>query len=318
MSNNLSEKLALAILCSLLVLTAIIIIDLWSQSAVRENASSRSYRLVYTLEVNSSDSKQININWTAPSNATNFQTVKFLNYSVNPSWVITDENNNSIAHFSVNLPAGQILNITMTAVITVNFTQYRNSSSPLQYNTTSAVFKTYTQPEQYIESDNPLIIEMAHNITNDYSDPANASYAICEWVQENVNYSNPSPTPYGALWAFKNRTGDCSEHAFLFVALCRAANIPTRFIDGINTGSINATCWGNQNWTKIGHDWAEVYLPSQGWVWVDPTSGSYGCSDGQHIALQVGQYCESLDGGYRYSFTGNAFITEHFEIFDEG
>lgn len=121
----------------------------------------------------------------------------------------------------------------------------------------------------------------------------------------------------GALWALENRTGDCSEHAFLFVALCRAINIPANFINGIYTGNINATSWGVQNYTDIGHDWAEVYLPSQGWVWVDPTSGNYSCSDGQHIALQLGQYCKSLNGDYRYNFTGNAQVTEHFEIFDE-
>jgi hypothetical protein len=316
MSNNLSVRIGIAILCVLLVLTAIVIIEFWPQNTVRENISlSRSYRLVYTLELNSTDPKEINLNWTGPGNITNFQTVTLLNYSVSPSWMITDENNNTIAHFLVNLPVGQNFNISMTALITINATQYGNSSSPHQYDTTSAIFKTYTQPEEYVESDNPLIIDMAHNITKNYSDPANASFAICEWVHNNLNNSGFSTTPHGALWALENRTGDCSEHAFLFVALCRATNIPARFIEGIVTWNINSTSWGNQTWANIGHDWAEVYLPSEGWVWIDPTSGNYGSNDGEHIALQVGQYCASLDGNYRYSYTGNVNVTEHFEIY---
>ena len=78
------------------------------------------------------------------------------------------------------------------------------------------------------------------------------------------------------------------------------------------------TSWGNQNWTNIGHDWAEVYLPSQGWVWVDPVSNNYGCTDGQHIAFQIGQYCESLSGNYLYSYIGNGKITEQFKIYLQG
>jgi transglutaminase-like putative cysteine protease len=195
MSSNSNKKLAATVLCVLLVLVVVIVMESWPQSVVREKNLSRSYRLVYTLEVNSSDSKQINLNWTAPSNATNFQTINLLNYSFSPSWVMTDENNNTLAHFSVNLPVGQILNISMTSLITLNVTQYSDSSSPLQYNTISSIPETYAQPEEYIESDNPLIIELAHNITKDYSDPTNASHAICEWVNKNVNYSGPWSTP---------------------------------------------------------------------------------------------------------------------------
>ena len=278
----------------------------------------QSYRLVYTLALNSNYSGQINLNWTIPANKTHFQTVDLLNLTTSPSLIESDENGNEIAHFSINLTSSKNLEISMTAEIAVNNTKWASSTEPITYDTNSTILKAYTQPETFIESDNPFIIDMARNITQSYSDPLNSSQAICKWVHENMKYSNFSETPHGAIWALENRTGDCSEYAFLFIALCRASHIPARFVDGLTTWNINTTSWGNQNWTSIGHDWAEVYLQSQGWVWVDPTSNDYGCSDGQHIALQVGQYCESLNGNYRYSYNGNGKITEHFEIYLQG
>jgi hypothetical protein len=318
MANKISVTIV-AFLCILIALIAILFIYHGVETDSKDNLTIvRSYRLVYTIELNSSGSREINLNWTVLRNHVNFQVVRLLNFSINPSWMKTDENGNTIAHFSVNLSEGGNLNISMTALISINSTNYQSLSESTQYDTNSAIFKTYTQPEKFIESDNPIIINMVHNITQGYSNPITRSQAICTWVHQNIEYSNFSETPHGAIWALENRTGDCSEYAFLFAALCRADNIPARVIDGIVTWNINSTSWGNKNWTDIGHDWAEVYLPSQGWVWVDPESGQYGCSDGEHIAIQTGHYCASLNGGYRYSFTGNVNIAEHFEIFPEG
>jgi len=319
MTNRLSYAIVALLLCTLIALTAVVFIYDWPEKDNEDNfVIERSYRLVYTLELNFFDSREINLNWTVPENHANFQTVKILNFSTIPSWTTTDENGNNIAHFSVNPSPNGKLNISMTALITVNATQYQGLSEPIQYDTDSAIFRTYTQPEKFIESNNPIIIDMAHNITQSFLGPLNRSQALCTWVHHNLKYSNFSETPGGAIWALENRIGDCSEYAFLFVAMCRADNIPARVLNGIVTSSINATSWGNKNWEDVGHDWAEVYLPSQGWVWVDPTSGFYGCSDGEHIAFQAGHYCATLNGCYRYSFNGNVTITEDFEIFPIG
>lgn len=67
-----------------------------------------------------------------------------------------------------------------------------------------------------------------------------------------------------ALEILKTMRGDCSEHATLFVALCRAAGIPARKCSGY-------VCVGEQ-WGA--HAWAEIWVGA--WMGVDPTTADVG------------------------------------------
>ena len=67
----------------------------------------------------------------------------------------------------------------------------------------------------------------------------------------------------GALYAAKTKTGECSEYADLFVALCRAKKIPARTVSG----------YVKEEALAPKHAWTEVYLRKYGWVPFDPTWG---------------------------------------------
>jgi len=277
-----------------------------------ETISYISYRVIHTLELQSEPEIDVKINCTIPSDTANFQIVKNVEYSIVPSHVFIDEHNNTIAHFSFSKHEGNIT-ITIVSLIEVNELDFRKTLPLHQYNTSTQIFQQYTKPEIYIESDSPLIRKLAYNITNNSSNPIEASKLICEWVNKNLNHTGYHDKSRGALWTLENGSGDCSEFAHLFVALCRAVEIPSRFVDGISLWSFSEE--GIQKWDVLGHDWAEVYFPNIGWVWVDPFSNQFGCSDGKHIALQHGQYSESLGGWYRYHHEGVSNVTEHFEIY---
>lgn len=71
---------------------------------------------------------------------------------------------------------------------------------------------------------------------------------------------------------FQSRRGFCEHYASAFVYMMRAVGIPARVIAGYQGGEINPV-----NKTVIvhqfdAHAWAEVWLPNQGWVHVDPTA----------------------------------------------
>jgi len=71
---------------------------------------------------------------------------------------------------------------------------------------------------------------------------------------------------------FDTRRGFCEHYASAFVLLMRAAGIPARVVAGYQGGEVNPV-----NRTVIvhqfdAHAWAEVWLPEQGWVRVDPTA----------------------------------------------
>src|SRR5512143_2902328 len=62
--------------------------------------------------------------------------------------------------------------------------------------------------------------------------PFETAGKIFHWVAENLHYAGCLPKNRGALYALKNRQGDCSEFAYLFAACCRANGIPARALGG--------------------------------------------------------------------------------------
>lgn len=56
---------------------------------------------------------------------------------------------------------------------------------------------------------------------------------ICAWVRKNIAYEIGTSLPYGtARDVLRTRTGVCRDYAHVAIALCRALNIPARFVVG--------------------------------------------------------------------------------------
>jgi transglutaminase-like putative cysteine protease len=79
-------------------------------------------------------------------------------------------------------------------------------------------------------------------------------------------------------------SGDCSEHALLFVALARAAGVPAREVGGLMYMGDEVKAFG---W----HAWAEVALDGL-WVEVDPTWNQME-PDATHILVGVGEEAQT-------------------------
>ncbi len=88
--------------------------------------------------------------------------------------------------------------------------------------------RLYLGPSPKIESRDPKIRELAKKIGADEEKAWDKVEAIYDWVREHVKYQN-GPLK-GALAALKDGTGDCEELTSLFIAICRAANIPARTV----------------------------------------------------------------------------------------
>jgi len=91
-----------------------------------------------------------------------------------------------------------------------------------------ADIRRYLQPSPKIESRDPKIRELAKEIGADETGAWRKVEAIYDWVREKVKYQN-GPLK-GALAALKDGTGDCEELTSLFIAICRAADIPARTV----------------------------------------------------------------------------------------
>lgn len=107
--------------------------------------------------------------------------------------------------------------------------------------------RLYLSTSPYIESRSAKIRKLAKEVgvskTEDEGEeltPWEQVEAVYDWVREKIEYKEGKLK--GALAALRDETGDCEELASLFIAICRAKDIPAR------------TVW------VPGHCYAEFYL----------------------------------------------------------
>ncbi len=141
------------------------------------------------------------------------------------------------------LPAGQQAEATVTYEIRRSTILPPDDTSRYvlpQRKKISRQVQLYLGPSPMIESRNAKIRRLAKEIVADKEGAWERVETIYDWVRENVEYKN-GPIK-GALAALQDGDGDCEELTSLFIALCRASEIPARTV-----------------WVK-GHCYPEFYL----------------------------------------------------------
>jgi hypothetical protein len=134
----------------------------------------------------------------------------------------------------------------------------------------------YLEATDEIQSEHRSIRRRARLIVDENADPLEQARAVCRWVHRHVRASAFS-NYRTALDVLRHLEGDCTEDALLCVALCRAAGVPARQVDGFVYA-------GPAQRTFAMHRWAQVYVGS--WVDVDPAYGQVP-ADATHIALDI-------------------------------
>ena len=89
--------------------------------------------------------------------------------------------------------------------------------------------------------------------------------AICEWVRNRTRFQVGTTTPFNcAMDTFNSGVGVCRDFAHLTIALCRALNIPARYVTSIDYGA--DPMFGPPDF----HAYVEAYLAGR-WYMFDPT-----------------------------------------------
>lgn len=90
--------------------------------------------------------------------------------------------------------------------------------------------RKYLEPSPFIESRHARIRELAKQIPVKSDDDAwDQVLTIYEWVRENIEYKFDTEIR-SCLDALDSGHGDCEEMSSLFIAICRARNIPARAV----------------------------------------------------------------------------------------
>ena len=93
------------------------------------------------------------------------------------------------------------------------------------------LYLRYTLPSRYIDSDK--LLDFAWEHFGQIKNGAVRVQAICDWVHENIEYRFGSGRPdISAGEVIAQRFGVCRDFAHVGIALCRAFNLPARYVSG--------------------------------------------------------------------------------------
>lgn len=243
----------------------------YSESLFHSLYAPREYDLTEVLELkNSLPDSPVRVTILLPviQEEKPFQQVRPEGMSPSPQRQFRDSLGNRLAEYVIDLPGGGKARIEARYRIKVYdfIVDADTSRIPGRCEVPSQV-RTFLQPQQYIESAHPRIIEAASRVTAGESLPYYEALKLYDYMIDEFTFEL-TRKPNSALGALDAGIVQCCDATLLYIALCRARGIPARYVGGLYL--VPEERWEDQDST---HAWAEIYIPPYGWIPVDPTQG---------------------------------------------
>ena len=132
------------------------------------------------------------------------------------------------------------------------------------------------------------------------------AFNVSKFIFENFTYKQGVTTiesDIDEIWSLK--AGVCQDFAHLLLEMLQIAELPSRYVSGY-------ICPKNHDLRGEGatHAWVEVFLPTYGWIGIDPTNNCL-VSD-RHVRLAVGKDfhdCTPVKGIYKGSLEHRLEVT---------
>lgn len=199
-----------------------------------------------------------------------------------------DRFNNTYDSFNASLLSSEAVSLDQKYQVELNAVKFQNidDTDIGTYDMSNEIFDLYcNHSESYYERDDPSLISLSNSIVNPSDNPIEKAKKIYDWVSNHLSYNGNLPAQEkGALWAYQNLEGDCSEFSSLMITLLRIQNIPARKVTGFlvsNNPSLRPSVgktWNfyssNLGTNMLGHAWVEYFVPEIGWIACDPTWNS--------------------------------------------
>lgn len=137
-------------------------------------------------------------------------------------------------------------------------------------------------PSSTVQSGDPMIRKLARSIAGQRVSANEKIDVVLAWLDQNI--AKEAIDTFSALDVLDARRGECQGHAYLYAALMRALDVPTRVVNGL--------VYSPEYEGFLYHTWAES-LVDGGWREVDPTFNQ-SRADATHIALVRGETLAGL------------------------
>jgi len=183
-----------------------------------------------------------------------------------PREITTDPHGRRLAHFVIpRLAPGQHVPVRWIARARTWATKTSTAASlrSPQHRITPSIEELYLADGPKYEIRSPYIRKLSASIAPKDKPPLARVRAIYQHLRENLRYSR------GGGWdkaetVLRRGSGSCSEYTFAFVALCRAAGVPARYVGSTQCRRAAGPCFDRSH-----HRWGEAFIEGHGWVPVD-------------------------------------------------
>jgi len=212
--------------------------------------------------------KDLNVYIAIPENIPQ-QKILSLEFSPKNYKTETDRWNQQIADFNYKNISSEA-SIQTTMEVDAEISEIRYFVFPDQCGTLNdipdSIRSLYTADGSKYMIDDEYIQKRVKEIVGDEENPYWIARKIFDFVRNTLEYQleggwNVAP------FVLQRGTGSCSEYTISFIALCRAAGLPARYVGAIVVRGDDASL------DDVFHRWPEVYLPNYGWIPMDPQGG---------------------------------------------
>ena len=216
--------------------------------------------------------------------------------------VFSDYFGNKVGVFSVIQPHNELTITSLIEVITREVTIHEsNESASSQWENLESTreqlpyldFMLAEHCDSYEE-----IFSVVQSMKNGSVTPLALAQQMSAFVYKNFQYKKGITnieTKVDEIWKIK--AGVCQDFAHVLLVMLRIAGIPARYVSGY-------ICPKGHELRGEGatHAWVETYIPTQGWIGLDPTNDCI-ASD-RHVRLAIGRSftdCTPVKGTYKGS-----------------
>jgi len=218
-----------------------------------------------------------------------------------PSNFVVDQWGQKYARFAAtDLGAGKSIRVTMKLQESLYAVRYHIDPSSVKPMTNlPADVKRYLADGSKLGIRHPTIVKAASEAVGKETSPYWKMRKIAKYIQDKMHYElaggwNIAPT------VLERGSGSCSEYTFVFLAMCRAAGIPARYVGSVVVRGDDAST------DDVFHRWAEVYMPGLGWIPADVQHGDSPSPEGRADPMMSleNRFVVSTQGGGGSSVIG--------------
>jgi transglutaminase-like putative cysteine protease len=160
----------------------------------------------------------------------------------------------------------------------------------------------YLAPSRLVQASDSLAHLAEPHRPHEPSDTLAAVRALTEYIYAEFRYEQNSTTVATTVdEVLRGRHGVCQDFAHLLIGLCRALEIPARYVSGyivLDTGPAQSQTMGDLSQSQslgggprrgagASHAWVEAFTPTHGWRGFDPTNNLLASE--HHVKMAIGR-----------------------------